>query len=142
MQIQVTEIVETSPEIMDAVAMLLPQLTSASPPTCDQLCEIVSCTTSHLLAAKMDDLIVGLLTLILYRTPSGLRAVIEDVVVDEKFRRKGVADNLSSEALSIAMKKGVRTVSLTSRPERIAANKLYKQLGFERRETNVYSFKF
>lgn len=81
---------------------------------------------------------MGSLTLVLFRIPTGVRAWIEDVVVDESARGRGVGDVLSRTALETAAAAGARTVDLTSRPSRQAANRLYQRLGFERRDTNVY----
>ena len=85
-------------------------------------------------------MIVGMLTLAVFRTPTGVRAWIEDVAVDKSERGKGIGESLSREALKIAAKQGARTVELTSRPSREAANRLYQQLGFLPRETNVYRY--
>ena len=86
--------------------------------------------------------ILGTVTLALYRIPSGTKAWIEDVVVDESARGKGVSVDLMKHALDAARNIGVEKVDLTSQPFRVAANNLYVKLGFELRETNVYRFKF
>jgi ribosomal protein S18 acetylase RimI-like enzyme len=83
---------------------------------------------------------VGSLTLAMFRIPTGVRAWIEDVVVDESARGRGVGEALTQEALGRARAAGARTVELTSRPSREAANRLYLRLGFEVRDTNVYRF--
>ena len=82
--------------------------------------------------------VVGMLTLAIFMLPTGVRAWIEDVVVDDEARGAGVASALVAAALERAQQEGARTVDLTSRPDREAANRLYVRLGFERRETNVY----
>jgi ribosomal protein S18 acetylase RimI-like enzyme len=82
--------------------------------------------------------VIGTLTLALFRIPTGVRAWIEDVVVDEAARGRGAGEALTREALRLAEEAGARTVDLTSRPEREAANRLYQRLGFERRGTSVY----
>jgi ribosomal protein S18 acetylase RimI-like enzyme len=91
-----------------------------------------------LLVAKADGRVVGMLTVAIFRVPTGVRAWVEDVVVDDDARGSGVASALVKAALGHAEKQGARTVDLTSRPEREAANRLYVRLGFEQRETNVY----
>src|SRR5262249_26373649 len=83
---------------------------------------------------------VGTLTLVMFRIPTGLRAWIEDVVVDRDERRKGIGELLNREALELALKKGVRSVDLTSRPQRLEANALYRKIGFGLRKTNPYRF--
>jgi ribosomal protein S18 acetylase RimI-like enzyme len=84
--------------------------------------------------------VVGSLTLVLFRIPTGVRAIIEDVVTDQGARRQGAGTALVNAALETARLRGVRTVDLTSRPSREAANRLYRELGFEQRETNVYRY--
>ena len=79
-----------------------------------------------------------MLTLAVFRIPTGIRAWIEDVVVDAEARGRGVGEALTREAVRVAGTHGARTVDLTSRPSREAANRLYQRLGFERRDTNVY----
>jgi len=85
---------------------------------------------------------VGSLTLALFRIPTGVRAWIEDVVVDETVRGQGIGEALNGEALRIAKENGAGSVDLTSRPSREAANRLYQRLGFQTRETNVYRYTF
>ena len=127
--------------LRDAVATLIPQLSSSSPPpTLDQLGRILADPATTLLLAHDGDTLVGMLTLAVFRAPTGVRAWIEDVVVDDAARGAGVASALVQAALDRADTEGARTVDLTSRPEREAANRLYVRLGFERRETNVYRY--
>jgi ribosomal protein S18 acetylase RimI-like enzyme len=131
---------EVTPELVDAMARLLPQLSrSAPPPTEVELAEMVASPATHLLVARDDaGTIVGSLTLALFRIPTGLRAWIEDVVVDGEARGQGIGEALNRAALDLAARHGARTVDLTSRPSREAANRLYQRLGFVARETNVY----
>jgi ribosomal protein S18 acetylase RimI-like enzyme len=139
-EITVSEMVESTPELVEAFTRLIPQLSSSSPPpTPDELEEIAAAPSSVLLVARANDgTIVGSLTLALFRVPTGLRAWIEDVVVDESARGAGVGESLVVEALERASAAGVKSVDLTSRPSRDAANRLYQRLGFEARTTNVY----
>ncbi len=137
--VNVCEVV--TPEIVEAIARLLPQLSrSAPPPTAEQLDDIATSPASHLLHARVDDEIVGALTLVVFRIPTGMRAWIEDVVVDEAARGQGVGEALNREALRLAKEHGAITVDLTSRPSREAANRMYQRLGFTQRETNVYRY--
>jgi ribosomal protein S18 acetylase RimI-like enzyme len=127
--------------LRDAVATLIPQLSSSSPPPdLEQLGRIIADPATTLLLAHQDDLLVGMLTLAVFQTPTGVRAWIEDVVVDGAARGAGVASALVEVALDLAGAGGARTVDLTSRPSREAANRLYLRLGFELRETNVYRY--
>ncbi len=136
--VQITD--EVTDELVAAFERLTPQLSSSSPPpSAEVLAEIVGSPATHLLVARSDDgTIVGSLTLALFRIPTGMRAWIEDVVVDGDARGSGVGEALNRFALDLADTHGARTVDLTSRPSREAANRLYQRLGFVRRETNVY----
>ncbi|HSH58774.1 MAG TPA: GNAT family N-acetyltransferase [Acidimicrobiales bacterium] len=128
-------------ELVEAFVRLVPQLSrSSSPPGQPELEEMVNANGTHLLMARLgeDGPLVGSLTLVLFRIPTGVRAWVEDVVVDESARGQGVGEALSRRALQLAGGEGARTVDLTSRPSREAANRLYRRLGFERRNTNVY----
>lgn len=141
--VDVTEYTECTDELVEAFVRLTPQLSSSSPPpTRGQLAEIAESPATVLLVAAESGTgwIIGSLTLALFRIPTGLRAWIEDVVVDESVRGSGVGAALNEAALSRAADVGARTVDLTSRPSREAANKLYKKLGFVQRETNVYRY--
>lgn len=93
-----------------------------------------------LFLATVDGVVLGSLTLAFYRIPTGMKAWIEDVVVDGEARGRGVGDRLNRAALAEARARGAKDVSLTSRPSREAANRLYQRIGFEARETNVYRF--
>jgi ribosomal protein S18 acetylase RimI-like enzyme len=125
-----------------AFERLIPQLSRSSPPPdAAVLQEIVDSPSTHLLVARGDDgSILGSLTLVLFRIPTGLRAWIEDVVVDGSARGQGVGEALNRYAIDVAAEHGARSIDLTSRPSREAANRLYRRLGFEPRETNVYRY--
>ncbi len=126
-------------EVLDGLNRILPQLSSSAPPlTLVQLDEI--CVNDMLFIARDSGVIVGSLTLVIFRLPTGLRAWIEDVVVDEAARGKGVGEELNKAAIKATFDSGARTLDLTSRPSREAANRLYQKLGFKARETNVYRF--
>jgi ribosomal protein S18 acetylase RimI-like enzyme len=130
-----------TPELVTALNGLLPQLSSnAQPLSLADLETLVHSPSTTLFVARNEDDVVGTLTLVVFPIPSGERAWIEDVVVDEGARGLGVGEALTRAALDVARSNGVRTVDLTSRPSREAANALYLKLGFERRETNVYRF--
>ncbi|MCP3998552.1 MAG: GNAT family N-acetyltransferase [bacterium] len=141
--IHTTEVIEVDDELVAAFDRLTPQLSSSSPaPGADELAAIVASPATVLFVAKDIDSgeILGALTLALFRIPTGFRAWIEDVVVDESARGKGVGAALSNAAIERARNEGAKTVDLTSRPSREAANRLYKRIGFEQRETNVYRY--
>jgi ribosomal protein S18 acetylase RimI-like enzyme len=141
-EIRVEEATELADGLPEVVERLVRQLSRSSPaPTPAELDEIVRSPACHLLLAKAtDDVIVGMLTLVVFRIPTGVRAWIEDVVVDEDARGRGVGAALNRAAIRLANELGARTVDLTSRPSREAANRLYQRLGFAPRETNVYRF--
>jgi ribosomal protein S18 acetylase RimI-like enzyme len=130
--------------LAEAVDRLIRQLSSSASPStpgvADLRAMLESSSTTLLVARAGDGSIVGMLALAVFRIPTGVRAFIEDVVVDGPARGKGVGAALARRALELAISRGARTVELTSRPERVAANELYRKLGFERRDTNVYRY--
>jgi ribosomal protein S18 acetylase RimI-like enzyme len=141
--IEIERAARVDAELVSALRRLVPQLSSSAPaPTVDQLREMIEspCTTVLLARTRAGGDIVGSLTLVVFRIPTGVRAWIEDVVVDSSARGRGVGEALSREALRLAVEKGARTVELTSRPSRAAANRLYRRLGFVERETSVYRY--
>ena len=141
MGIRVEAIQEASQELIDAFGRLLPQLSStAKSLDYEAVSRMVTCGANSVLVARTSDVIVGTLTLVLLPLPSGVRARIEDVVVDGEARGQGVAALLTEEALRIAREAGGRTVDLTSRQDRAAANRLYERLGFQARQSMVYRF--
>jgi ribosomal protein S18 acetylase RimI-like enzyme len=128
-------------ELVAGFAALIPQLSSSSPPpTAGELSEIVASPDSVLYLARVDGRLVGSLTLAFYRIPTGLKAWIEDVVVDDSARGQGVGEALNCAAIDEARRRGAKHVSLTSRASREAANRLYQRLGFVPYETNMYRF--
>lgn len=128
-------------EVVDAFERLIPQLSSSSPPPSrDHLVALVDNADTVLFVARLDGTIVGSLTLAFYRIPTGTKAWIEDVVVDDAARGRGVGELLNRAALEQARTRGAKDVSLTSRPSREAANRLYQRIGFEPRSTNVYRY--
>ncbi|MHB1088064.1 MAG: GNAT family N-acetyltransferase [Acidimicrobiales bacterium] len=130
-----------SPELLEGVNRLIPQLSSSAVPmTSQQLTDMIGSPSVTLLVAKSDERIVGMLTLAIFAIPTGLRAWIEDVVVEVTSRGLRIGDALTVAALDVARESGAKTVDLTSRPSRESANALYQRLGFEQRETNVYRF--
>ena len=143
MQIELAD--RINDDLFDALTRLLPHLKIYSPRlTRDDLSVLLSSDAVTLLTARADASapILGVLTLIVYRVPTGVRARIEDVVVDESARGRGVAVELVQRALEIARAKGADGVALTSNPRREAANRLYQKVGFKKWETNVYFYKF
>lgn len=133
---------DVTDDVVAAFARLIPQLSSSNPPpSAETLQTIAGSEASHLLLAVEDGKIYGSLTLVVFGIPTGIRAWIEDVVVDGDARGKGVGAALNTAALDMAKDLGATTVDLTSRPSREAANRLYQRLGFEARDTNVYRYK-
>ncbi len=144
--IEVKEITEMSQKVCDAFARLVPQLSSsASIPTYAEIDDLINSKAGIVLAATDTDdpnaEILGMMTLVVFRIPTGIRAWIEDVVVDGNARGKGIGEKLVRAAVERAKQEGAKTVDLTSRPSREAANRLYRRCGFETRETNIYRIK-
>jgi ribosomal protein S18 acetylase RimI-like enzyme len=130
---------DTTDEVLKAFGRLLPQLSrSAEPLDAETLQTLVAWPGNRLLIARIDGDIVGALTLVMFPIPTGWRAWIEDVVVDESARGQGVGAALTQEAVRLARADGARSVDLTSRPSREAANRLYERLGFQLRDSKVY----
>lgn len=130
---------EPDDRLVEAMARLIPQLSARrTPPGHVELAEIVGSPGTSLLVARDGDDVLGTLTLVLYRVPTGIRGWIHDVVVDESARGRGAGAALTAEALRLAGAAGAISVELTTREERAEANRLYRRLGFELRETNVY----
>jgi len=137
---EVDDVAEVDAGLVEAFARLVPQLSSSAPPPGhDHLCRIVASDASILFVARdASGRIVGSLTLAVFSVPTGLLSWIEDVVVDEAARGSGAGEALVRAALARAQDAGAKSVDLTSRPSREAANRLYQRLGFEARSTNVY----
>jgi len=139
--VEITEIKDYSDTSLNALNALLPQLSiSAKPLSEKELRNIIESKAVHLLLAQENNNSVGTLTLVVFPIITGTRAWIEDVVVSENARGKGVGKLLTKEAIRLAEHYGAKTVDLTSRPTREAANNLYISAGFQRRETNVYRY--
>ncbi len=136
---------EATQELCEALQRLIPQLGAHKiPPTSEELNALIQSEASQLLVARDPDengSIVGILCLTVYRVPTGLRSIIEDVIVDESMRRRGIGEALMRRAIELAREAGAEGVSLTSNPGREAANKLYQSMGFELRKTNPYFYR-
>jgi len=137
------EVVDTvTDELVEAFARLVPQLSATKgPPGREALARIAGSPAVTLLVARAEGTIVGTLTLAMFPTPTGIRAWIEDVVVDAAARGRGIGEALMTEAIGLARAAGARTVDLTSRPARQAAGRLYERAGFEERDTRVYRYR-
>ena len=138
---KIEELTDFSITALDAINGLLPQLsTSVVALEESDLRNIVDSESTKLFLAIDEDEVFGMLSLVLFRIPTGRKAWVEDVVVDEKARGRGVGKLLTEHAIQVAREHGAHSVDLTSRPSREAANALYQRVGFEQRETNVYRF--
>ena len=141
MSVEVTKVTKATPELTAALNALIPQLSSSAAPLSEaDVAELVTNEAVTLLIAKDGETVVGTLTLVTFPIPTGLRAWIEDVVVDEDARGLGAGVALTTAAIELAKGMGVKSIDLTSRPSREAANAMYVKAGFEKRETNVYRY--
>lgn len=136
--IEVVSVVDD--ELVDAVVALLPQLSSSATFDRTLLERVVASEAATLFVARLDGAIVGMATLVAYAIPTGLRGHIDDVVVDESTRGRGVARSLLEAMIARSAELGIRTLDLTSRPSRVAAIRLYESVGFVRRDTNTFRF--
>jgi len=142
--VSIRPVTEVTESLTDAYRVLIPQLSSSSnPPTGEALQRIIESDSAQILIAEDENgEILGTMTLVIFQIPTGIRAWIEDVVVDSSARGKGIGKKLNLAALELAKQAGAKTVDLTSRPARQEANQLYRSIGFAERETNVYRFSF
>jgi ribosomal protein S18 acetylase RimI-like enzyme len=138
----IEQVNEVSDDLLEALSLLGPQLSeNIKMPTLRQLDEIVQSPGTTLFVARASETnekIIGMLTLVVFRTPAGISAHIEDVVVDSRQRGQGVGEALTRAAIALADQKGAKKIDLTSAPWREAANRLYQRMGFVRWETNFY----
>ena len=126
-------------EVVRAFQKLMPQLSEIiTSPSFEELAGMINSGNTLLFVAEENEEIIGTLTLVIYRIPSGVKVWIEDVVVDQSMRGKGIGRMLTQYAIGYAKENGMTKIDLTSSPFRIAANELYKKMGFKRRDTNVY----
>jgi ribosomal protein S18 acetylase RimI-like enzyme len=141
MNVEIEAVTQATSDLIESLNRLLPQLSSSAESlTLNDVEWMVNSDVVTLYVARHEGRIVGTLTLAVFAIPTGRRAWIEDVVVDESARGLGVGEQLTMAAVDEARRRGVRSVDLTSRPTREAANALYQKLGFEHRETNVYRY--
>ncbi|WP_406685146.1 GNAT family N-acetyltransferase [Seonamhaeicola sp. MEBiC1930] len=138
---KIRELESVNSQILDAFTNLIPMLSPSSAlPSRIDLETIVNSNNTKLFIAEEGNAIIGTLTLVFNKIPTGEKAWIEDVVVDNSVRGKGVGKSLTQFAIDYAIKRGIDKIDLTSSPERIAANNLYQKLGFKKRVTNVYRY--
>ena len=130
---------DATQELLDALTSLLPQLNpKLKPLTMERLSAVISDPATTLLVVRDDGRIVGAAAVLVYATPAFVKARIEDVVVDEPSRGKGVGEALVRRCLEVARQRGAEIVELQSARWREVANRLYPRLGFELRESNLY----
>ena len=136
----IERVTEINDKIPEAFQYFIPELTNEKDrvPTTEDLERVISSSNNHLLIAKDGDVILGTLTLVFYKVPSGIKAWIEDVIVSDEARGKGVATALIWHAINIAQENQAEKVDLSSSPWREAANNLYLKLGFQKRDSNMY----
>lgn len=133
------EATEPTPEYLNGINTLLPQLsTTATAMSMDDLSQLTASDNTRLFFVSVAGRIVGMTTLAIYRIPTGCRAWIEDVVVDSEFRGMQLGRLLIEKTIEVARRLSPCTLMLTSRPSRVAANKLYQSIGFQYKETNAY----
>jgi ribosomal protein S18 acetylase RimI-like enzyme len=131
----------SSPDLFEAFERLLPQLSDDVRPDVEEaLVRVLTADSTYLLVARVDGRIVGVLTLVVFHISTATKAWMEDVVVDEGARGSGIGEALVKAGIEMAVEAGAKSVDLTSHPSREAANRLYRRLGFEVRDTNLLRF--
>ncbi len=135
----ISQATKATPQLANAFQRLIPQLNPASRvPNQADLQEVIDNKDTFLFIGTENDEIVGTISLVVYKIPTGNKAWIEDVIVDETARGKGYGRKLMLHAIEFAKSRGISKINLTSNPTRIAANRMYQQLGFEQYITNMY----
>ncbi len=143
MTVRVEVLREVTNEVVGTFNRLLPQLSRSAPPLDRAALErLAGSEATTVLIAWADGQLVGTLSLVMFPIPTGVRAWIEDVIVDQAARGQGIGEALTMAALRLAEQAGARTVDLTSRPSREAAGRLYERVGFQARETRAYRYAF
>ena len=141
---KIQKVSQVTDEIYEAVIRLVPFLGAHKPlPSRVDLTALVESESSTLLIARVadeDSPIAGMLNISIYRAPTGIRSIVEDVVVDPEYRGRGIAKALLQEAMNLAREAGASGIALTSNPQRVEANQLYLRMGFKKRETNAYYY--
>ena len=138
---EIKQIKEVTDELVSAMATLVPLLAEkAKTPSFSDLQQITTADGTFFFVAEENGVILGTLTLVTYRIPTGKKAWIEDVVVEKNARGKGIGKLLLEHAMQFAAEQGMPKIDLTSNPTRVAANELYKKIGFQLRDTNVYRY--
>ena len=141
MEFYIEQLKNFSLELTTALNKLLKQLDNTAAPLTKEDIEnmIVSPANRLFVARRLDNKeIIGMLTMIILRIPYVKKGLLEDIVVDKEYRKKGIGTKLITTALNLARKEGVVYLDFTSRPTRTAANNLYQHLGFKKRDTSVY----
>ena len=137
--VKVYKVATVSAKLSKALERLLPQLSQlAQMPNTQQLEQLIECNSTHLFVAELDDEIVGMLSLVVVDIPTGRKAWIEDVVVDEAARGLHIGQSLVEKAKEVATELGSKKIYLTSNPSRKAAHALYEKTGFERYDTTLF----
>ena len=138
---KITTVQKVDSELIKALKYLIPQLTPEGQPITKEVVEQIINPANEselLIATNKEGKIVGTLTLIAFNIPTGKKAFIEDVIVDESARGLGLGKGLMEKAITIAKEKKVNRIELSSRPVRVPANELYLSMGFKIRETNFF----
>lgn len=135
----IEEPAEVTPELIKALQVLIPQLNPDVPvPTAEHIAVLLADPASTLLVARDGPEIVGTATVVVYTTPLRVESRIEDVVVDRNARERGVGEALVRACIEVARERGAVIVELQTARSRMAANRLYERMGFQRRDSNLY----
>ncbi|HEY4520964.1 MAG TPA: GNAT family N-acetyltransferase [Candidatus Paceibacterota bacterium] len=140
--VEIVRLTEAHEQALKEINSLIHQLSPRLPKCSMELLQRIAADDNlELWTAKDGERIVGMATLAIVVIPESPRAQIEDVVVDEQYRGQGLGERLSTKLIERAREKKIPTITLSSRADRVAANKLYQKLGFQMKETNIYRLK-
>lgn len=117
---------------------LMPELSNRVNFTQSDLQMVLKDSNCHLYVILDGERIVGCATLCIFHSPTGTKASIEDVVVSSAYRGQHLGKKLMEQVLEQAKAYAPIELHLTSNPMRVAANKLYQSIGFQKKETNCY----
>ena len=124
--------------VAEEIRRLLPQLSQTAMFDREILNRMLENESVDLFLARLAGRVVGMATLVTFPIPTGIRGHIDDVVVDELTRGRGIARELLTAMIARAQALGVRSLDLASRPSRESAIRLYEASGFVRRDSVLF----
>lgn len=135
--VQLKEATDANVREIDALAAEL-HLDGPSSVSLEGVREVLASTNAILMTVQDEGKIIGMATLYVMPTTEKRVGHVDDVVVSSEYRGQGLGEKLMRALIDAARERGVSSLHLTSRPARVAAQKLYEKVGFKKRETDVF----